>query len=126
MRSVEVFGGRLYYGLEHVDKVIIDGEVVKYPRWRFVVKRRLMDAWVFRRANGPREVLVVNWTHPYLALGMSTSGGLGFTAAFEGVAKMGSARKGDTHTKFAGGLIQAGFWWFKFYGYIFAKGDGLG
>lgn len=126
MRNTKLLGGILYYGYEKaIPAVVIGGRPQRYPARFSSREGPTVGFWIYRFRRWPFRPLVLNFTHPRFALGVTTSGGLGLLVSSQ-ACKMGSRGAEDTHTEFSGLLRQVGFWWFKFYLCTFWDGDGLG
>jgi hypothetical protein len=70
-----------------------------------------------------RNVYVVNWTSDYFSVGWTTSGGLGIWASNRSAKRVGE-KDAYVVKRFRGILVMMGFWWFKFYLYLYFDGDG--
>lgn len=72
---------------------------------------------------------VLNWTRPYFSVGFTTSpsvtGHLLGVLVADNAVKRQDQTDGSHFKVFQGVLIQACFWWFKLYLYLYWRGDGL-
>jgi hypothetical protein len=127
MREIKLGKGILYYGSEPIAKdVVVNGEKCEQPR--LLIGSGYGQAGIFRLRRQwffEKNLWVVNYSHPDFAVGVSTSGGLGFFISLTDVVKRGGANPGDTHREFNGAFAQLGFHWFKLYLYIYPDQDGL-
>jgi hypothetical protein len=121
-----IAGGQLAWGIDHVPANLIDGkEMERSPRFIHHWHPGLHSLYYLRRSRS-RKFAVINFTSRWFSVGVTTSGGAGFTIATEDTTRRGGSEEGDTHRWFNGAFMQLGFYWFKFYCYFYANGDGLG
>ncbi len=125
MNSCKMFGGVLYYGIDECGPPVVDGKPIVYPRWLGGLSAKGLGLYRLRRRTrwekrgNLARFAVATFSHKWFARGA------GLFASWKDHAKRGGAVRGDTHTKYDGLFAQIGFWWFKFYLYIYVNGDGL-
>lgn len=99
MTRYNILGGVLSYGIDEIKETHI-----VYPE--------------------PVRYRVLNFTHHYFSIGVTSSGGVGVWIS-KAAKRGGSAVGVGTHTVFKGLLFQIGVHWAKIYLYFYFKGDGL-